>query len=136
MLQVDRDFGDWEKHTKGVGMKLLERMGYRKGMGIGRDGEGLVNPVQAKLRVAKKGGLGFGGDERTEQQKQDDREKGREYVDEEAKIKEEIKLWKKGIEPGTQQPQVCAVQALPPGPFRFVLSTPRNVFDAALMVSG
>lgn len=107
--QVDKDFGEWEKYTKGVGMKLLEKMGYQKGMGIGRGGEGLVNPVQPKLRAAKKGGLGFGGDERTEQQIQDDREKGREYVDEEEQIKEQIKLWKKGIEPGTQPAQVLSM---------------------------
>ena len=82
-LQVDRDFGQWEQHTKGIGMRLMEKMGYKKGLGVGKGGDGLVNPVQAKLRPAKKGGLGFGGDERTDQQRQDDIEKGRVQVDEE-----------------------------------------------------
>lgn len=80
---MDREFGQWEQHTKGIGMRLMEKMGYKKGLGVGKGGDGLVNPVQAKLRPAKKGGLGFGGDERTDQQKQDDIEKGRVQVDEE-----------------------------------------------------
>ena len=45
-------------------------------MGVGKGGEGLVNPVQAKVRAAKKGGLGFAGDERTDQQIKDEKEKG------------------------------------------------------------
>ncbi|OON15337.1 g-patch domain protein, partial [Opisthorchis viverrini] len=55
-------FGAWERHTKGIGMKLLEQMGYQPGKGLGSEGQGIVTPVQATVRTGK-AAVGYFGQE-------------------------------------------------------------------------
>ena len=42
-------FGSWERSTRGVGSRLMMAMGWRAGSGLGRRGEGRVEPVTARL---------------------------------------------------------------------------------------
>lgn len=48
----------WEKHTKGMGSKLLMKMGYKAGEGLGRNSEGIVEPIQIKANKGRET-LGF-----------------------------------------------------------------------------
>uniref|UniRef100_H0VR01 Zinc finger CCCH-type with G patch domain-containing protein n=1 Tax=Cavia porcellus TaxID=10141 RepID=H0VR01_CAVPO len=40
-------FAGWEVHTRGIGSRLLARMGYEFGKGLGRHAEGRVEPINA-----------------------------------------------------------------------------------------
>lgn len=52
--------GAFEKHTKGFGSKMMAKMGFVEGMGLGRDSQGITTPLTA-VRRPKSQGLGSKG---------------------------------------------------------------------------
>ncbi|XP_053959019.1 septin-interacting protein 1 [Anastrepha ludens] len=54
--------GAWEQHTRGIGAKLLLQMGYQPGKGLGKDLQGISQPVQAHMRKGR-GAIGAYGPE-------------------------------------------------------------------------
>ena len=54
----DGSFGAFEKHTRGIGLKLLTKMGY-EGKGLGNKGKGTVNPIEV-VEIPHYLGLGYG----------------------------------------------------------------------------
>jgi G patch domain-containing protein 2 len=49
--------GSFEMHTKGFGSKMMAKMGFVDGTGLGKDGQGIVQPIQA-IHRPKSLGLG------------------------------------------------------------------------------
>ncbi|XP_055846052.1 zinc finger CCCH-type with G patch domain-containing protein isoform X2 [Episyrphus balteatus] len=45
----NQPLGEWEKHTKGIGSKLMSKMGYITGTGLGWNGEGIITPISAQV---------------------------------------------------------------------------------------
>ncbi|KAK9498287.1 hypothetical protein O3M35_002956 [Rhynocoris fuscipes] len=52
--QPGQKLGQWEQFTKGIGSKLMAKMGYIVGTGLGKSGEGILQPVEAVVLPAGK----------------------------------------------------------------------------------
>lgn len=50
-------FGAFEKHTKGFGSRMMAKMGFVPGTGLGKDAQGIINPLTA-VKLPKSRGLG------------------------------------------------------------------------------
>ncbi|TDG40988.1 hypothetical protein AWZ03_012588 [Drosophila navojoa] len=96
-IASNRNVGAWEQHTRGIGAKLLLQMGYEPGKGLGKDLQGISQPVQAHVRKGR-GAIGAYGPEtaasvpgqpkqlKTDEDSQKDAKEN----------KEQLNKWKKG----------------------------------------
>ena len=102
---IGKGFGDWEKHTKGIGAKLLLNMGFQPGKGLGKELQGRSNIVEAHLRKGK-GAIGAYGHEggRPKKEKKLDSDE-----EEEAQFKEKLNQWRAGSAVGGKKKNVSYV---------------------------
>lgn len=91
-MNLGKGFGDWEKHTKGIGAKLLMQMGYEAGKGLGKDLQGRSEIVEAHLRKGR-GAIGAYGSEGGTKKKG---KKADSEDEEEKEFKEKLHQWKRG----------------------------------------
>ncbi|KAI1320719.1 hypothetical protein EDD11_010253 [Mortierella claussenii] len=75
-VKVGQDYGAFSAKGSGFGLKMLEKMGWKKGYGLGAGGVGIVEPIQTKLRPVKMG-IGFKGfKEKTDQTRAEEKRRG------------------------------------------------------------
>ncbi len=90
-MNLGKGFGDWEKHTKGIGAKLLLQMGYESGRGLGKNLQGRSEIVEAHLRKGR-GAIGaYGREGGSKKGKKADSEE-----EEEKEFREKLHQWKRG----------------------------------------
>ncbi|EPZ32399.1 hypothetical protein ROZALSC1DRAFT_26933 [Rozella allomycis CSF55] len=91
---LDKDFGKFEQHTKGIGLKLLLKMGYKPGDGLGAKGEGMFQPIDAGKAREKKSGLGASIHDVEIEKNVSEEEEEKPFKEIELKKK---KRWRKGV---------------------------------------
>lgn len=80
---VHREFAKFATHGTGFGLKMLQKMGWQMGKGLGAEGEGIINPIETKQRPTRMGIAFKGFDERTKQHKEEAVRRGEVVSDEE-----------------------------------------------------
>ena len=121
-----KGFGDWEKHTKGIGAKLLMQMGYQPGKGLGKNLEGRAQIVEAFVRKGK-AAIGAYGPEGGRPKKEGQGGRKQDSDDEaEAEYQQKLKQWKTVGEVGGKKRSVEYVyksveEVLEEGKFRKVV---------------
>lgn len=95
-IASNRNVGAWEQHTRGIGAKLLLQMGYEPGKGLGKDLQGISQPVQAHVRKGR-GAIGaYGPETAASVGGQAKPLKIDEDIKEAKEFKEQLNKWKKG----------------------------------------
>ena len=97
-MSLGKGFGDWEKHTRGIGAKLLLKMGFEAGKGLGKELQGRSTIVEAHLRRGR-GAIGAYGKEGNRPKKFEQKDSEEE---EEEEFQDKLHQWKKGQGAGGQ----------------------------------
>ncbi|KAH8282278.1 hypothetical protein KR054_006538 [Drosophila jambulina] len=102
-IASERNVGAWEQHTRGIGAKLLLQMGYEPGKGLGKDLQGISQPVQAHVRKGR-GAIGAYGPETAASigGQTGKAIKVDEDVREAKEFKEQLNKWRKGGAAGAE----------------------------------
>uniref|UniRef100_A0A6B2FVL1 Tuftelin-interacting protein 11 (Trinotate prediction) n=1 Tax=Myxobolus squamalis TaxID=59785 RepID=A0A6B2FVL1_MYXSQ len=92
--QSEEEFGSWERHTMGFGSKILEKMGFKQGQGLGKHGLGITEPVKAVPRQGR-ATLGAYGNEKPDPLQNIESKEQEPSIGTKIKNDSKIQSWKK-----------------------------------------